>query len=123
MRVVSCCVVYANIRLPHKNLSDLSLFARCGNVVLALRLLSLPGASDLMVPGFGRSMQLLRGEIDRIHELAVYVRSCFSANRQRSYECGWCEVLAVRIYSNSHNFTRSACTRIQIGRIKIVTVC
>ena len=41
----SCCVVYANIRGLHKNLSDLSLIARGGDVVFGLRLLSLPSVT------------------------------------------------------------------------------
>ena len=32
------------------------------------------------------------------------MRDDFSAYRQRSYECGCCEVRVVRIYSNSHNY-------------------
>ena len=60
--------------------------------------------SDLMVPGFDRPMQLLRGEVDRLRGLTVYVRDDFSAYRQRSYECGWCDVIVFKICSSSHNF-------------------
>ena len=49
--------------------------------------------SALMVPDFGRSMQLLRGEVDRLRKLAVYVRDGFSVYRHRGYECGCCEDL------------------------------
>ena len=41
--------------------------------------------SELIVPGFVRPMQLLRGEVDRFRGLTIYVGDRFSANRQRSY--------------------------------------
>ena len=56
-----------------------------------------------MVSGFGRSMQLLKGEVDRFRKLAVFVRDGFSAYRQRINEYGCCEIIVVRICSNSHN--------------------
>ena len=34
--------------------------------------------SELIIPGLGRPMQLLRGEVDRFQCLAVYVRDGFS---------------------------------------------
>ena len=36
--------------------------------------------------------------------MAVYARDRFSAYRQRSYKCGCCEIIVVRICSSSHNF-------------------
>ena len=60
--------------------------------------------SALMVSGFGRQMLLLKGEIDLFRGFALYVREGFSAYRQRSYECGCCEVIVVGICSSSHNF-------------------
>ena len=57
-----------------------------------------------MIAGFGRSMQLLRGDDNRFRELAVYVRDGYSVYRQRSYECGCCDVILVRICSISHIF-------------------
>ena len=65
----SCRFVCVNLRGLHKNLFDLSLIARGGNVLSFLRLLSL-----VYVPSFGRPMQLLRGEADRFRELTVYMR-------------------------------------------------
>ena len=57
----------------------------------------------LMVPEFGRPMLLLMGEVVRFSGLAVYVRDGFLAYRKRSYKCGCCEVIAVKIRSYSHN--------------------
>ena len=61
-------------------------------------------SSELMIPGFGRPMQLLKSKVDRFRGLALYVHESFSAYRQRSYEYGCCEVIVVRICSSSHNF-------------------
>ena len=98
--VVSSCI-YANIRDLHKNLSNLSLIARSGDVFFSETLVSpRPHISELMVPGFGKPMQLLRGEVDWVQGSAVYVRDDFSAYRQLGYECGCC----VKICSSSHNF-------------------
>ena len=36
--------------------------------------------------------------------LAVYMCDSFSAYRERSHECGCCEVIVLRICSSSHNF-------------------
>ena len=68
-----CRVVYANICGLHRNLSDLSLITRGGNVVFCSETLvcSRRYISDLMILGFGRPMQLLRGRVDRLRDLAV----------------------------------------------------
>ena len=76
---------------------------------------------ELMVSGFGRPMQLLRGEVDRIRWLAVYVHDGFLTYRQRSYECGYLEVIVTRLSSSSNFFMRSAFTGIQIYRIEFFT--
>ena len=57
-----------------------------------------------MIPGSSRPMQLFRGEVVRFRGLAVYVRDGFSAYRQRSYECGCCEVIVVKICSSTNDF-------------------
>ena len=57
-----------------------------------------------MVPGIGRSMQLLIGDVNLFRELALYVFNGFSVYRQRSYEYECCEVIVVRICSSSHDF-------------------
>ena len=98
----SCLVVYANTRGLHKNLTDWSIIARDEDVLYfcSETLVS----SKLMIPGFGRPMQLLRGEFDRFRGLAVYVRDGSLAYGRRSYEFECCKVIVVRICSSSHNF-------------------
>ena len=49
-------------------------------------------------------MQLLKGEVNRLRGLTLYVRERFSAYRQHSYECRCCEVIVVRNCCSSHNF-------------------
>ena len=68
------------------------------NIVSSWRIL------ELMIPGFGRLMQLLKGKVDGFQELVVYVRDCFSAYRQHSYECGYCDDVVVNICNSGHNF-------------------
>ena len=118
-------VVYANIRSLRKILSETSLIAIdedvyffCSEILFSFR----RHFSELMVPSFGKPMQLLNGEIDWFRGLAVYMRDGFSAYRLRNYECGYCEFIVVRICSNSHNLMCLACTRIQIYRIKFLTI-
>ena len=98
--------MYVNIRGLLKNLSDLSLTARGGDVILCSETLisSRHHISEPMVQGFGRPIQLLKGEVDRFRMFALYVREGFPTYRRRSYECGCCEVIVVRICSSSHNF-------------------
>ena len=85
------CVVCANIRGLNRNLSDLFLIARSGDVSFCSETLvySWCHIFELMVTGFGRPMQLLKGEVDRFRVLAVYVRGGISTYKQRSYECGY----------------------------------
>ena len=79
--------------------------------------------SELMVLGFGRPMQLLRGEVIRFRTFALYVCDHFSAYRQRSYECGCCEVIVFRICSSGHNiYVFGMCRNPDLSR-KILTVC
>ena len=78
--------------------------------IFVLRLLSLSGATfpNSWFQVFGRPIQLLRGEVDR---LAVYVRDGFSAFRQRNYESECCKDIVVRIRSSSHIFDEFAVYR------------
>ena len=104
MQVVSCCVrqypgpAYEFVRF-------VSYEQKWGCVLCSETLVSSrPHISELMVPGFGRPMQLFRGEVDRFRELAVHVRDGFSACGLRGYEYGSCEIVEVRICSSSHKF-------------------
>ena len=96
-RVLFCS--YANIRSLAKNLSKLSLIARGRDVFFCSETHVSPRShlSELIVPDFGRLMQLLRSEVDQFQRLAVYVRDGILTYRQRSYECGCCEVIVVKI--------------------------
>ena len=90
-------VVYANIRGLHKNLTDLSLTVRDGDVFCSETLVSSRRhIFELMVPVFGRPMKLLKGEVDRFRGLDLYVRNGFMLFRQHIYECECCEVIVVR---------------------------
>ena len=65
----SCHVVYVNFRILRKNLSDLSLIVRCGEVFLFIFCSETLVSSrrhiyELMVKRFGRPIQLPRDEVD-----------------------------------------------------------
>ena len=49
-------------------------------------------------------MKLLKGEVNCLPGLVVYVRDGFSAYRQRGYECGCCKVIVARICNSGRNF-------------------
>ena len=71
MQVVSCCVCqYLGL---HKNLSDLSLVVRSGDIIFCSATLGFSRRHifKLMVTGYGRPMQLLSGEVDWFQGLAV----------------------------------------------------
>ena len=70
-----CRAMYANLRALHKNLLDLSLTARVVDVVFCSETFvsSMGPISELMVAGFGQSMQLLGDGVNRFRRLIVYV--------------------------------------------------
>ena len=102
----SCRVVHANIGALHKNLPDLYLNARGGDVIYYSETIvtSRRHISELMVQGLGRLMQLPKGNIAQLRVLTVYVCDGFSAYRPLSYTCGCCEVVVLRICNISRNF-------------------
>ena len=53
--------------------------------------------SELLVPGFGRPICLCRGKLPRARGMAAYVRDGYGAFRQPKFECGFCEMLVVRV--------------------------
>ena len=74
--------MYVNIRSLHKNLSDLCLAARGGDVFFFETLVSYRcHILELMVSGFSKPMQLLKGEVDQFLGFAPYVRELFSTCR------------------------------------------
>ena len=97
---------WENARGKRKNLPDLSLIAKCGDVFFCSEALASfrRHIFQLVVSGFESPMQLLKDEVDRFWGLAVYVRDGLSAYRQRSCKCRCCKVIVVRIYSSSNNF-------------------
>ena len=64
----SSCVVYGNVQCLHNSLSEMSLIARgedvfffCSETLVSYKL----NNSEIMVPGFSRPKQLLKGDVDR----------------------------------------------------------
>ena len=53
--------------------------------------------SELLVPGFGRTVLLCRGKMPRARGMAAYVRDGYGAFRQPKFECGCCEMLVFRV--------------------------
>ena len=98
----SCRVVYSNIRGLHKNLSDLCLAVRGGDMVFVPILWSLPDAI-FPVQSFGRPMQLFRSEVDRFRGLLY---TCVKTVRHMDTAVMSMVVLVivVRICSSGYNF-------------------
>ena len=68
--------------------------------------------SEVLVPGFGRSVLLCRVKMPRARRMAADVRDGYGAFRQPKFECGCCEMLVfmvcgirqnLYVYSLYHN--------------------
>ena len=53
--------------------------------------------SEVLVPGFCRSVLLCRGKMPRARGMAACVRDGYRAFRQPKFECGCCEMLVFRV--------------------------
>ena len=53
--------------------------------------------SEVLVPGFCRSVLLCRGKMPRARGMAAYVGDGYGAFRQPKFECGRCEMLFFRV--------------------------
>ena len=60
--------------------------------------------SELLVPGFGRSVFLCRGKLPRARGMAAYVRDGYRAFRQTKFQYGCCEMLVIRVCGLRQNF-------------------
>ena len=59
--------------------------------------------SEVLVPGFGRSVLLCRGKMPRARGMAAYVQDGYGAFRQLKFECGCCEMLVFRVCGMRQN--------------------
>ena len=80
------------------NLSDLTVASSQYDILLCSETLvsDMRHVSELLVPGFGRSVLLCRGRMPRARGMAAYVRNGYGAFRKPKFECGCCEMLVFR---------------------------
>ena len=91
------------------NLSDLTVASSQYDILMCSGTLvsDIRHVSELLVPGFGRSVLLCRGKMPRARGMAAYVRDGYRAFRQPKFECGCCEMLGFRVCGVSRNFVFS----------------
>ena len=92
-----CRILCSNVRGLSRNLSDLTVASFQFDILLCSKTLvsDLRQVSELLVPGFGRSVVMCRGRMPRARGMAAYVRDGFGAFRQPKFECGCCEMLVL----------------------------
>ena len=59
--------------------------------------------SELLFPGFGRTVLLRREGMPRARGLAAYVRDGYWGFCQPKFECGYCEMLVFRVCGAGQN--------------------
>ena len=96
----SCRILCSNVRGLSGNLSDLAVASSQYDILLCSETL----VSELLVPGFGRSVLSCRGKLPRAREMAAYVRDGYGSFHQPKFECGCCEILVVRVCGLRQNF-------------------
>ena len=81
------------------NLSDLTVASSQYDILLCSETLVSDSrhVSELLVPGFGRTVLLCRGRMPRARGMAAYVRDGYGAFCQPKFECGCCEMLVFRV--------------------------
>ena len=98
-------MLFANVRGLRTNLPDLCVRARQCDVVLCSETkVSDRHVAELRIPGFGSPAQIRCGDLPEARGLIAYVRDGFAAHRQRTYECGCCEMLVIRVCGGRQNF-------------------
>ena len=107
-----CRILCSNARSLAGNLSDLTVASSQYDIQLCLETLvsDMRHVSELLVPGFGRTVLLCRGKMPRHNSiqhnsrgLAAYIRDGYRAFHQPKFECGCCEMLVFRVCGMRQN--------------------
>ena len=102
----ACRILCSNVRGLSEKLSDVTVALSQYDLLLCSETLVSDRhyMSELVVPGFGRSVLLCWDGVPRAHGMAAYVRHGYGAFRQRKFECGCCEMLVFRVCGARQNF-------------------
>ena len=89
----------SNVRDLAGNLSDLTMASSQYDILFSSETLvsDMHHVSELLVPGFSRTVLLCQGKMLRVRGMAAYVRDGYGAFCQPKFECGCCEMLFFRI--------------------------
>ena len=102
-----CCrILCSNVWGLSENLSDLAMASFQYDILFCSETLvsDLHHMSELLVPRLGRPVSLCRGKLPRARGMAAYVRDGYGAFCQPKFECGFCEMLVVRVCGLRQNF-------------------
>ena len=90
-----CRILCSNVWGLAGNLSDLTVASSQYDILLYSETLvsDMRHVSEVLVPGFGRTVLLCRGKMHRARGMAANVRDGYGAFRQPKFECGCCEML------------------------------
>ena len=94
-----CRILCCNMRGLPGNLSDLTMASSQYDILFLFESLvsDMRHISELLVPGFGRSVLLCRGKMPQACGMAAYVRNGYGAICQPKFECGCCEMQVFRV--------------------------
>ena len=93
-----CRIFCSNVRGLDGNLSDLTVASSQCDVLLCSDTLGsdMRHVSELLIPGFGRSLLLCRGKMPHARGMAAYARDGCGAFRQPNFSVVVCEMLLFR---------------------------
>ena len=97
--VPAVCRILCSNAWPAGNLRDLTVASSQYDILLYSETLvsDLRHLSEILVPGFGRSVLLCRSKMPRVRGMAAYIQDGYGAFRQQKFECGCCEMLVFRV--------------------------
>ena len=106
-------LLYTNVRGLNMNINDLRATATKYDLVLCSETIvsSFRHTSELLLPEFNKPLLIRRNAIPRARGMCAYVRSGFTASRQRDAECSCHEVMVVRVCSRHSNVYIYSCYR------------
>ena len=98
-------ILYTNIRGLHMNRHELKAASAKFDIVLCAETIvsDYRHNSELLLPHFNKPWLIRRGSQPRARGMSVYIRSGFTASRQKEFECGCHEVMVVRVCSKHNN--------------------
>lgn len=106
-------VLYANVRGLFGNRKELKATSTQYDLVLCSETIvsDYRHSAELLLPDFNKPWLIRRDAQPRARGMSVYVRSGFTASRQKDAECGCHEVMVIRVCSQYKNFYIFSCYR------------